>query len=74
MPKITCKYFTTVLSITSKDEETFEISSGTTVDSFLKSLIKARMGQKRSEMITRKKVAMRNKKEVRKAKPAPGPM
>ena len=39
MAKITCKYFTTVLSITKKDTETFEISGGTTVNDFMNSLV-----------------------------------
>jgi MoaD family protein len=38
MIKVTCKYFTTVLSITKKEIETFEISEGTTVNNFMDNL------------------------------------
>ena len=38
MIKITCKYFTTVLSSTKKDSETVEVEKGLTVDGFLKVL------------------------------------
>jgi MoaD family protein len=50
MPKVTCKYFTTVLNITNKDEETFEINQGTTVDVFLNSLVK-KYGEKFSRNV-----------------------
>jgi len=40
MSKVTCKYFTTVLSITRKDEEIFEVAKGTTVEKFLDTVIK----------------------------------
>ncbi len=40
MPTITCKYFTTVLNITNKDQETFTIPAGTTVEAFIEMVIK----------------------------------
>ena len=39
METVTCKYFTTVLGITKKDSETFEIQSGMTVEAFLDTLV-----------------------------------
>jgi adenylyltransferase/sulfurtransferase len=39
MAKITCKYFTTVLNITKKDGEIFDVAEGITVDNFLKILV-----------------------------------
>jgi molybdopterin converting factor small subunit len=48
MPTVTCKYFTTVLSITNKEQETFTITAGTTVEDFIEEIIKkygAKFGQ-----------------------------
>ena len=39
MPKVVCKYFTTVLSATKKDGETLEVPAGLTVERFLDFMI-----------------------------------
>ncbi len=39
MPTITCKYFTTVLNITNKEQEEFDLPAGTTVEKFIENLI-----------------------------------
>jgi molybdopterin converting factor small subunit len=39
MPTVTCKYFTTVLNITNKEQESFDLPAGTTVEKFIENLI-----------------------------------
>jgi len=40
MANISCKYFTTVLTITKKSEENFNVQNGTTVKAFLEELVR----------------------------------